>query len=703
MAKSSRPTPPRDDKTDVALLLLAEMVLDDVFMDDALAEAYEQASSSKTPAGLVEPVLLDTLEMSDGGDISVSVMPGSSDINLTIEHARFSAAIVAKYVVETATLIEGRVLHFNGDRKQAAKYADKWVEEINTLPDDDDEDDEDFLDFMSGSPSPFEGEDDPGEPPPPSAEDKAMVERLAGKLARELRRKKPNMETLEDDLAELEDCPQSLWPILDGAIAARAAKVPDEALVEAWQFLLESQLTLIRYRIDHGWDWAERMVLAFQQKLIEVGKAQLVPAEDFAAIAGAMGEARIEVKPEMRTALADAGLLLPDTDEPPAQLQAMLRALMDQMAASSADPFDVAGAMAEATSVMPGELRSFMAHEFALSSHAVLRDSVPLMLLADDQAVRRAAANALEQIALPDTMSPEALRRMIVIRNWVPEADRPPIDQAIRKARVKGVACAQWPAAHDLAIHASGIDGSGSQSVVLTSRGSRKGIVAGVLLKLGVGVADTWCDTETARRDINQTLATVRGEAMAVEVGQAYLDAAVQNAIATGAATGRPPAATLLQIAELAGGADWHDRRLDIAAEAQRLFDALPEAHRSATAVKASLARSGEWHGQDFAQSWFLDNPEVRGIVKAGGRRKAEASVGRLVTEALPQRRAEWAERFLLLALRGQAATDPAAQAQAEDFVILAHVLSGDRSLADIPLMVAIARHTVEVAFLARW
>ena len=116
------------------------------------------------------------------------------------------------------------------------------------------------------------------------------------------------------------------------------------------------------------------------------------------AIAAAMGEARIEVKPEMRTALADAGLLLPETDQPPAQLQAMLRALMDQMAASSADPFDVASALAEATSVMPGELRSFMAHEFALSSHAVLRDSVPLMLLADDQAVRRAAASALSTL-----------------------------------------------------------------------------------------------------------------------------------------------------------------------------------------------------------------------------------------------------------------------------------------------------------------
>ena len=75
----------------------------------------------------------------------------------------------------------------------------------------------------------------------------------------------------------------------------------------------------------------------------------------------------------------------------------------------------------------------------------MLRDAVPLLLLDDDSAVRTAAARALEQIAHPDTLSPDSLRRAIAVRNWIPAADRPPLDAAIRKARLAGVETGAWP------------------------------------------------------------------------------------------------------------------------------------------------------------------------------------------------------------------------------------------------------------------
>jgi hypothetical protein len=252
-------------------------------------------------------------------------------------------------------------------------------------------------------------------------------------------------------------------------------------------------------------------------------------------------------------------------------------------------------------------------------------------------------------------------------------------------------------------ITASMIDGSGAQSLILTSRGGRKGILAGILLKLGSGVADCWCGDEASRRDINETLGTMRHSGMAGEVGRAYLDSAVQNAIAAGTRTSRPPGNALLQIAELVGGSDWRDRRLDITAEAKRLFDTLPADYRSAAAIEASLKRSGEWTGEDFAESWFIDDAEIRAIVKRAPRRDTIQTVRRLIEEAMPKRRAEWAERFLLLALRAGTATDRKQKEHANDFVVLAHSLCGDRDLATIPLMVAIARHTIEVARIARW
>lgn len=401
-------------------------------------------------------------------------------------------------------------------------------------------------------------------------------------------------------------------------------------------------------------------------------------------------------------ALADAGLASPE-DVPPIPLTAALRSLMDEMASSVADPFQVVAALGETTRVLPADLQSFMAHEFARSRHAVLRDTVPLLLLAEDQEIRRAAAAALEQTAAPDTLSPEALRRMIAIRGWVPDADRPPIDRAIRKARLKGVACASWPPAGDLMITATMIDGSGSQSIILTSRGGRKGVLAGVLLKSREGVADAWCDIAMSRRDINETLATIRQAGTACEIGRAYLDAAVQHAIAIGAAGARPPAAALTQLAELAGGAEWRDRRLDIATEAKRLFDALPVEQRSPAAVEASLRRGAAWIDEDFAQSWYLDGADVRRVIGRGPKRDTPAAARRVLEEVMPERRAEWAERFLLLGLHAAAARDPAHQRRANDFITLAHEICHGRALASLPLLVAIAGYTVEVARMSRW
>ena len=707
MTKPARPKKPRPDNSDISLLLLTEALLDDFFDDPNQAAILETLSrgGNENEVQTGQAVILGSMDLSDSGTAKLTMHAGSPAIAVTMTHPRFTATISAHYDPNTVTMSKGRVAVFDGDRKQAANLADLWFEQLNTYGGGDGEDDDDFMDFLSGDHDgegdgdPFEGEDDPGEPPPPSAADKAMVEASAKTLAREMKRKNPDLMAQDEHLVRLEVAPQTLWPILDGVVAACTAAKRDDHLIAAWCLLLESQLTLIRYRIDRGWHWAAAMAETFQRKLIEIGQTQSLSPADFLAIADAMGEAQIEIKPEIRAALADAGLPIPD-DEKAADMPAMMRGLLDQMAETVSDPFDAASAIGDATRIMPAELRAFMTHEFALSPHAVLRDTVPLMLLSDEPQVRQTAAAALKQTAGPDTMSPETLRRMIAIRNWVPEADRPPIDLAIREARLKGVECAPWPQAQDLIVTASMIDGSGAQSILLTSGGKGKGVLAGLLLKLGAGVADSWCDPETTRRDIDNALSAMRGASACTEVTRAHLEEAVQHAIAAGVASGRPPGVGLPRIAELTGGADWRDRRLDVAAEAARLFGELPEASRWPLAIAGSLARSGTWIDAGFAESWFFDDAETRAIVKRGPRNGAAA---RLMTEALPKRRAEWAERFLLLGLRAKAAKDRQHKNRADDFIVLAHALSGDTDPAEIPLMAAIVRYTVEVSKRARW
>jgi hypothetical protein len=75
----------------------------------------------------------------------------------------------------------------------------------------------------------------------------------------------------------------------------------------------------------------------------------------------------------------------------------------------------------------------------------------------------------------------------------------------------------------------------------------------------------------------------------------------------------------------------------------------------------------------------------------------------RVLTEILPAKRAEWTERFLVLAMWSEAAADVKQRAKARDLVQVAHALAGDEKLDAIPAMVVIAAQTVRATLLGGW
>jgi hypothetical protein len=346
-----------------------------------------------------------------------------------------------------------------------------------------------------------------------------------------------------------------------------------------------------------------------------------------------------------------------------------------------------------------------MATELALSPHRILRDAVPMLLLDDDSSVRVAAAGALEQTAHPDTLSPETLRRAIIVRNWIPASDRPPLDAAIRKARLAGVEIGAWPAPdRDLELYATTVDGSGAQSILAASRVAKKGLFAGLLLRHGVGIVDGWADLDLARGKINKLLREAQMGAPTARVDKAFLDAIVQHAIGWSVEQGGVPPPALLEVAEILGGAEWKDRRIDVKAEADRLFEALDEPDRTVGGIEAGFARGIEWMGSDaIFSSWFEDGPLVQQTLAKLPRTDRGGMIGLVMSDILPAKRAAWAERFLVLALWCQAAAEPRQRARTRDLVLVAHALAGDDPLTGIPMMGVIAANTVRAMLLGGW
>jgi hypothetical protein len=508
-----------------------------------------------------------------------------------------------------------------------------------------------------------------------------------------------------EDRGWLEQTPQLLPVITESLIASASAPKRDQALVLSYQTLLAAHLEFVRYRQDRGWDWADDMLDAFQQRLLAIGKAGVIPQEDWFMMCSAMNEARVPVDDDMQIALADAGFSPEAMDKPPEEMIRMVRHFMDELANMVSSPFEVIAALKGSGAVLPAMLRSFMATELALSPHQMLRDAVPLLLLDDDSSVRVAAAGALEQTAHPNTLSPDTLRRAIIVRNWIPASDRPPLDAAIRKARLAGVEIGAWPTPNrDLELYATTVDGSGAQSILAASRVAKKGLFAGVLLRHGVGVVDGWADLDLARGKINKLLREAQMAAPTVRVDKGFLDTIVQHAIGWSVEQGGVPPSSLLEIAEVLGGAEWKDRRLDVKAEAGRLFEGLDGADRTLGGIGARFAQGMEWMGtDDVFSSWFEDGPLVQKTLAKLPRTDRIGMIGLVMTEILPAKRAEWAERFLVLALWCQAAAEAKQRARARDLVLVAHALAGDDPLGEIPMMAVIAANTVRAMLLGGW
>jgi hypothetical protein len=702
MAKRTASRPAKPDPTDALLIDLAGKLLSDYFFDPDLEEEYKTILSTAKLAG-DDSVLLEeyTIDLFDGEcDVRVEALKTWTAFRVSASYGAFSMTVEGLWSFERETLQQGKVVARTGNADEIEAAVEDLLEELEG-PDLDDEEMADLMGALEDeSESPLIG-DDPAEPPEATGLERSRIKTIAKRLGRTA-----TPELSLEDRSWLEQTPQTLPVITENLVAAASAdpKRRDDNLVAGYMEMLALQLEFVRYRLDRGWEWAVRMLDEYQQMLIELAQSKKVPRDDWFRMAAAMSEARVPISDATQTALAAAGFEAEEVG-PPEEMQAMLRGFLDELSNMLASPFEVIETLKSPSALMPASLRGFLATELTLSPHGKLRDAVPLMLLDDDSVVRRDAAAALEQSAQLETLSSDALRRTIVIRNWIPAADRPAVDAMVRKARVAGVAIGSWPPpVPDLEYHATMIDGSGAQSILTVSRLGRKGLFGGLLLRHGTGVVDAWADTDLVRSKVNRLLKEAKLGGIFTQVDKGYVDAVIQHAIAVGVERNAVPPEALLEVAEAVGGSEWKDRRLDLHAEADRLFAELRESERSAEGIAALYEHGLEWMSDDpIIGSWFEDGPEVSKTLGKLARTDRAGMLAVVTNEILPPERPVWAERFLLMALWAHASTEPKFRNRAADLVVVAHALLGDDPLESVPIMGLIAVQTVRAFLEGGW
>jgi len=283
------------------------------------------------------------------------------------------------------------------------------------------------------------------------------------------------------------------------------------------------------------------------------------------------------------------------------------------------------------------------------------------------------------------------LRRLIVLRNWLPETDRPWLDRAIQACRRKGVECASWPQSQVHDALTSGIDGVGAQSLFALAREGRRRAIGSLLIKAEVGVRDAWTRHGLTRSEMEEFVGQVAGGTEVFPVSSEYVRIAAAHALAVNLASGIMPPFGLLDFVETADLQGLQPEALPL----ERLLGILeaetdPGVPRSTAEVLARSRAVVDRFG--FLDSWFEEGAEVEQLL--GGKRMARAKRVALVRESLlPKHAAKWGERLARIALLLRHCEDE--EPWQEFFVSAKEVLAG-RSLAEVPLMNRVAENTVD-------
>jgi hypothetical protein len=229
------------------------------------------------------------------------------------------------------------------------------------------------------------------------------------------------------------------------------------------------------------------------------------------------------------------------------------------------------------------------------------------------------------------------LRRMITMRNWLPEDSRSSLDSAIATARRKGVSPAQWDDVEVREIVTTGVDGSGAIGVLTHCRKKRKNVLGSLVLKFGFGVRDAWAREGMTQKEIDDTFVEA-GLIDQFTITPDFIGSAVGHFLALGHQTGLMPPFGLVDFLEAVGVSSVQPELKSAAS----LLDAMEEGSKLGTDAFQNLLAEDFSLTDDyfFMDSWFEAGDKVDAVLTDNhdARKKREA----LIIEKVLEPRREW-------------------------------------------------------------
>ncbi|MBF0127501.1 MAG: hypothetical protein HQM02_09850 [Magnetococcales bacterium] len=523
------------------------------------------------------------------------------------------------------------------------------------------------------------------------------LRQFAAQIAREISRDRPAMISREV-MQIFEKQPVLIFDLLQLLSEQFAPEGRmDDYQISAYFILLSHSLQNIRFGMDRHFDWAREIYREFQSAVVRQAREENFSPQLLVGILESVSEAKLEISQEMLDVYEfQITNFAPQMDLPTrGQIDAMFESLVEE---HGGEPFAISETLAQMTRALPFDAQSALIGEFAFSNLPGMKDAVVILCLHAEEVVRHEALQWLQKNVRH--LTPTALRRLIVIRNWLPEKERKLLDALIKAARIKGVECAQWAAGAPMqSLQASQMDGVGAQSLMVSiAMENRLARIGAVLLKQNVGVADAWITPSISRQEVSMTFRQAGKREFFLEVSETYLHAAIRHNIAVGLAKGAPPSVGLLQCAESIAATEWMPGLIDfhhlveemIQNEGTRLLDA--------QTLEGIVQSSGVWGDiPKITNSWFEESQEVATFLENTRIRNPERLLRQVLELFCEPNREIWAERFAWTAFWLHEQTAKVRKLAGNDlhFAVMARELYRGRPLHELPLMRSIAMRTV--------
>jgi hypothetical protein len=454
--------------------------------------------------------------------------------------------------------------------------------------------------------------------------------------------------------------------------------------------LLSQALQELRYEVENNRKEALAEAGHLREYLLKAGQTPGINPEAFLLVLKQFAAAKLDVGEELRD-LAK-GMIAKCGDSAAADaasIQEAANGLIDVAKSLNGSPFAIHAEIAEFAQTLTADMRAMLvAIVLAQKDVPALREAALGWLLDDAAEVRQTVAQMLEKDA--SNSSGTTLQRMIALRNWVPEADRPALDRAIKATRKK-VACAGWPVAKVLAAYASGFDGAGAQSVFIIASQGRKRSFLALLFKQGFGVRDAWAEHGCTQAEIDTQLQVLAMQMDLLPVSCEYAAIATRHFLAENARAGIMPPYGLLEVAELAGLTDVNPKFQAVEALLSSLSIEIASKRTTPQAIAKALKTSASWSDtQPVVLSWFEESDEVDAILAQRRLSKAKRKAA-LLAMPMQKRRSWWAA---LIAWAGFTMKE-GGESGWEDYALVACELLGDRPLDEFGIMNEIAEATL--------